>query len=138
MYFGYTHCTDTCPLTLSELAHIRRTLPPSDRSRFVVAFVTVDPARDDRARLGAYVRAFDPHFVGLTGSKASLARVYDAYRIWSQRLPGQNAAAYLEAHSGTLYLIAPDGSIGARHAWRDAPAAIGADVKRFLNGRSER
>ena len=51
LYFGYTYCPDVCPLTLVELANVKRELeadgisPPT-----VFYFVSVDPRRDTPAR----------------------------------------------------------------------------------------
>ena len=42
LFFGYTHCPDVCPTTMSELAEVKRSLG-ADGSRVVGVFVTVDP-----------------------------------------------------------------------------------------------
>lgn len=110
LFFGYTHCPDVCPTTLADLAHAKRLLG-SAASDLVVAFVTVDPARDSRAVMGRYVRLFDPSFIGLTGTPTQLDPVYSAYHIYHQRLPAQSALGYLVAHSSTIEFIGRDGSV---------------------------
>lgn len=72
--FGYTFCPDVCPTTLAELAQVRGRLGEAAK-RVKVAFITVDPERDTPERLRTYTSAFDPTFVGLTGSAAQLAQV---------------------------------------------------------------
>jgi protein SCO1/2 len=107
--FGYTFCPDVCPTTLAELAQVKAKLGP--RARYLrVAFVTVDPERDVPERLRTYTRAFDPAFVGLTGTAAELAQVRRAYGVTAEKrvVPG-TAAAYLIDHSAFLYVVDPQG-----------------------------
>ncbi|MCZ7459299.1 SCO family protein [Streptomyces sp. WMMC940] len=68
IYFGYTHCPDVCPLTMSNIAVARKQLPKADQDRLQVVFVTTDPERDTAAELAKWLPAAgDPSFVGLTG-----------------------------------------------------------------------
>ncbi|WP_128976005.1 SCO family protein [Streptomyces roseicoloratus] len=68
LYFGYTHCPDVCPLTMSNIAIARKQLPQADQDKLQVVFVTTDPERDTAAELGKWLPAAgDPSFTGLTG-----------------------------------------------------------------------
>ncbi|WP_432064107.1 SCO family protein [Streptomyces sp. C10-9-1] len=68
IYFGYTHCPDVCPLTMSNLAIAVKQLPEADRDRLQVVFVTTDPERDTAEELARWLpSAGDPSFIGLTG-----------------------------------------------------------------------
>ncbi|MFJ6631149.1 SCO family protein [Streptomyces sp. NPDC091376] len=68
IYFGYTHCPDVCPLTMSNIAVARKQLPEADQDKLQVVFVTTDPERDTSAELAKWLpSAGDPSFVGLTG-----------------------------------------------------------------------
>ena len=109
VYFGYTHCPDLCPLTLSDFAWVRRRLGTSAAQvRFV--FVTVDPARDTPARTMAYVRQFDSSFVGLSGDSASLATAQQAFHVasWVTR---DSSGAVVVAHSASVYIVGRDGGL---------------------------
>jgi protein SCO1 len=45
VYFGYTHCPDVCPTTMSDWARAKRALGDrADRVRWI--FVSMDPERD--------------------------------------------------------------------------------------------
>jgi protein SCO1/2 len=68
LYFGYTHCPDLCPLTMSNTAVAIRELPKADQSKVRVLFVSVDPYRDTPARLRSWLGNFDPGFIGLRGT----------------------------------------------------------------------
>ena len=65
--FGFTHCAAVCPITLATLAQARKQLGARP-TQVQVVFVTVDPERDDAARMKDYLAAFDPSFVGGTGT----------------------------------------------------------------------
>ncbi|PJE96506.1 hypothetical protein CUT44_18630 [Streptomyces carminius] len=67
VYFGYTHCPDVCPLTMSNIAVAKSKLPEADQEKLRVVFITSDPERDTPASLGKWLRAQDPDFTGLTG-----------------------------------------------------------------------
>lgn len=132
LFFGYTHCPDVCPATMAQLARMMRLLTPEQRKRVTVAFVTVDPQRDDPRTLHRYVALFDPSFAGLTGTEKQLEPVYDAYHVWHQKLKGSAATGYLVAHGSAVYLIDPRGDLRVLHDWQDPAAAIASDVKELL------
>jgi len=79
VFFGYTRCPDVCPLTLQRLARFHQDVgAPEDLN---IVMVTVDPAHDTPAVLGAYVAAFDERFIGLTGSNNQVAEAARAFYI---------------------------------------------------------
>ena len=58
LFFGYTNCPDVCPLHMSNLGNVIKQLPPKDRERVKVVFVTTDPERDTPEKLKAYAAGF--------------------------------------------------------------------------------
>jgi protein SCO1 len=101
VYFGFTHCPDECPDTLAALARIRKQAAvPGLR----VVFVTVDPQRDTPAVMAAYLRHFDPTFLGLTGDPAEIRRLAASLGIGITRieLPG---GAYDFDHTQAILLF---------------------------------
>ncbi len=108
VYFGYTHCPDACPTTLGDIGAALDRLTAAERARIRVLFVTVDPARDTPAVMGAYAKAFGPEFVGLTGTPAELAPVEESFRVYARRhdLKGGD---YAMDHSSIIYVMRPDG-----------------------------
>ncbi|WP_328299676.1 SCO family protein [Streptomyces sp. NBC_00435] len=72
IYFGYTHCPDVCPLTMSNIAVAKKALPKADQDKLQVVFITTDPERDTPESLGAWLKAQDPAFTGLTGDFATI------------------------------------------------------------------
>ncbi|MYQ43878.1 SCO family protein [Streptomyces sp. SID4985] len=72
VYFGYTHCPDVCPTTMSNIAVALKALPKAEQDKLRVVFVTTDPGRDTPAELGKWLNGIDPRFVGLTGDFATI------------------------------------------------------------------
>ncbi|WP_173861486.1 SCO family protein [Streptomyces aureus] len=73
IYFGYTHCPDVCPMTMSNIAIAKKQLPKADQDKLQVVFVTTDPERDTPAELAKWLPAAgDPSFTGLTGSFSTI------------------------------------------------------------------
>jgi protein SCO1/2 len=112
LFFGYTHCPDECPLALASIAKAYRTLSPGDAARTRVVFVTVDPARDVPSVMRKYVNAFDPHFVGLTGSATTLAPVWKSYGVEIDRktreLSHGDAIYAIDGTSHVVLIYPPD------------------------------
>ena len=109
--FGFTHCPEVCPVTLATLAAARKQLGEL-AGEVQVLWITVDPERDDAKRLGDYVTAFDPSFLGGTGTEEQLAAVRKDYGIAASKLEKAGAAASF-SHSAFTFLIDREGRIRA-------------------------
>ncbi|EFL33314.1 secreted protein [Streptomyces viridochromogenes DSM 40736] len=72
IYFGYTHCPDVCPSTMSNIAVAKKQLPKAEQDDLRVVLVTTDPDRDTPAELGKWLKGIDPQFVGLTGDFSTI------------------------------------------------------------------
>ena len=104
IFFGYTHCPDVCPVTLSEYRRIKTGLGDQAKNvRFV--FITVDPERDTPELLKTYLKAFDPDFIGLSGSREALEAVWKDYGVYQERREVGSAAGYLIDHTARTYAI---------------------------------
>jgi protein SCO1 len=102
VFFGYTHCPDACPTTLSELAAITKRLG-DDGNRLQVLFVTVDPERDTPDVLRGYVPAFNPSFVGLYSDAETTRKVASDFKVFYEKIAGSGATNYTIDHSVYTY-----------------------------------
>ena len=104
IFFGYTHCPDVCPVTLSEFKQIKSRLgSKSEQVRYV--FITVDPERDTQERMKLYIENFDPEFFALTADPQTLQAVWEDYGVYQERQDTGSAAGYLVDHSTRTYAI---------------------------------
>lgn len=129
--FGYTHCAAVCPVTLATLAQAR-TLLGADAGRVQVLFVTVDPGRDDAARLRAWLAQFDKSFIGLTGSAGQVDAVLKAYGITARKLPVAGSADYGMDHSAYIYFIDRKGMLRALMPFGRPAADVAHDARLLL------
>ena len=102
LYFGYTHCPDACPLTMSTIAAAIRDQPASVRRRIAVVFVTVDPKRDTGPVLRRWLDGYNRSFVGLRGGGGAVAAAEAAAGV--PRAPGG-----VLNHSTLVLAYSPDG-----------------------------
>ncbi|MDR3445905.1 MULTISPECIES: SCO family protein [Dyella] len=108
LYFGYTHCPDVCPLTLAQLHVVMQRLGPlADGAR--ILFVSVDPARDTPEVMHAYVNAFDPRAIGLSGSPREIEALSKRYRSAFTREPDRADGQYEVSHSSAIYVFDANG-----------------------------
>jgi protein SCO1/2 len=132
LFFGYTHCLDTCPATLAKLASAIEL--QKSQSGAEIAFVTVDPQRDTPSALAAYVARFTgAPIVGLTGTQAQITSVEQSFHVWAQRIPGRRGNDnYDDAHTAIVFVIDRSGRIASMHDDADTVGAIAADLQRVL------
>jgi len=110
--FGFTHCPNICPTTMANLAGIINSLPPAERQRVRVCFITVDPARDRPPQMKDYVGFYSKSFTGLTGSADDIAKVAKDYGAYYEAQMQDSQVAnnyYTIIHSAYVYLIDPNG-----------------------------
>ena len=76
--FGYTHCPDVCPTSLTMLGQVQRKLEKrADLDQLPqMLFVSVDPERDTPELMGRYVDYFGAVRVG-DQQRVSLNAIYD-------------------------------------------------------------
>jgi protein SCO1/2 len=131
LYFGYTHCPDVCPTTLSLLSHAVKALGTSaDQVR--ILFVSVDPARDTLAQLKTYAAAFGPEVVGLRGSADELEAVTKRYRVSYGYGKPDSRGAYEVSHSSAVYVFDREGEIRLLIGSTDSAPSITGDLQRLL------
>lgn len=107
VYFGFTSCPDVCPTDLREIGLAMDKLGAA-AAAIQPLFVTLDPQRDTPQRLAAYVAAFGPRLVGLTGTPDAIRQVADAYRVYFRKVPTAHGD-YTIDHASFTFLMDRDG-----------------------------
>ncbi|MDT8439024.1 MAG: SCO family protein [Wenzhouxiangellaceae bacterium] len=129
LFFGFTHCPDICPDTLTVLA---RALAKLDSMRVErrpqVVFVSVDPQRDDGEAMQAYVENFDPEFIAVTGDDEALARLTNPLGILYARNAPDAQGFYTVDHSGMVVIVDSGGRVLGRFRQGSDADAIAADL----------
>lgn len=114
----YTHCSTTCPFTVAEMKRIERESPRD--AGFVL--VSLDPARDDPARLAEFARerGLDAtRWTLLDGSDDAVRELATVLGVRYRRLSPEELA-----HSNALTLLDADGVVAYQHAGLDAAEEV--------------
>lgn len=131
LFFGFTHCPDVCPTTLSDLDVVARQLAErEDLEPMKVVFVSVDPERDTIERLAAYVPHFNSAFVGVTGSAAQIGQLTANLGVAHQRVAlseTDDPDDYTFDHTAAVFLINPQGNLAGVFSSPHVPAQMVED-----------
>jgi len=134
LVFGFTNCPEVCPTTLATLAETRKAMG-ADAAAVQVVYVTVDPERDDITRIRQYLGAFDPGFVGGTGSPDALAAVRKSYGVAAEKVARPGGGGYGMSHSSSVYLIDREGRLRAMMPYGHEAKDFVHDLKLLLASR---
>ena len=118
VFFGYTHCPDVCPTTLSVLNSVAYKLEgPENQVQFV--FISIDPERDTPEKLGQFVSSFNSTFIGATGTDETINTLTHQLGVVytrAQETSGSDNSGkdnYLMDHSASVLLFDPAGRFHA-------------------------
>ena len=131
IFFGYTHCPDVCPTTLSDFSAALQQLGPQ-AARVQVIFVTVDPQRDTPDLLKQYVPAFNPGFLGMYSDPATLKELAKEFKVVYQKTSVKGVDDYLIDHSAGTYVYDPQGRLRLLMPYGSTPEAIAQDLRTLL------
>ncbi|MBX7198082.1 MAG: SCO family protein [Rhodospirillaceae bacterium] len=133
VYFGYTFCPDICPLALQNMTQALQIAGPAADDVLPV-FITIDPARDTKEVIAAYLGHFHPRMIGLTGTPEQIKAAESVYRVYAEKAPGSgDTPDYMMDHTGYIYLMDKQGQYVA-HFPKDATALdIANRMRRAFN-----
>lgn len=107
LFFGFTHCPNVCPTTLSMLGKAYQTLHEHYPDLQIV-LVSLDPERDNIPSLAQYTANFNPNIIGVSGNIQELRKLQSQLGIFSERSIGDDAHYSLQ-HTASILLINPHG-----------------------------
>ena len=109
-FFGFTHCPDVCPTSMSVLGQVDRELVKAGQGAegFQGILVTVDPERDTAEELGGYATVFSDRFLGVLGSREALAGFAQQVNVAFAKVPTPDGR-YSVDHTGNIVIFNPRG-----------------------------
>jgi protein SCO1/2 len=131
LLFGFTHCPDLCPTTLSNLAAVLDQLG-EDRDRVEIVFITVDPERDTSGVLRDYLSGFGPNFIGLTGEAVAIRKAAKTFKVFFQKKPLPDGD-YTMDHSAVIYILDPQGRVRLMFSAGRQPKDVAHDILQLLH-----
>ena len=132
LFFGFTSCPDSCPLTLSKLKQVMVRL--GNRGEQVqLLFITVDPKQDNPEQLKIYLNSFHPNIIGLTGTNKEILAVAKKYGSTYMNNPNINSeTGYPLIHTGYVYLIDQQGLVRAIYPQNTEVEQMVEDIGQLL------
>ena len=130
LFFGFTHCPEVCPTTLSNLLNNIELLE-KNKKNYRVLFVTLDPERDTINILNDYLQNFNSSVIGLTGELNEINKFAKNWNIyWEKVSEGDD---YTINHTATVFMINKKGNFAGTIAWRESDKSMKLKLKKLLN-----
>jgi len=131
LFFGFTHCPDICPTTLTDLKKTMVLLKEKS-SAVQVIFITLDPVRDTEDVLKKFIPTFNSSFLGLTGTENDIDKVANQLKIFNKKVNDGSKAGYTIDHSAGLYVIDKKGSIKLHISNGQKPEDLASDLAKLI------
>ena len=130
LFFGFTHCPEVCPTTLSNLLNNIELLE-KNKKNYRVLFVTLDPERDTTNNLKDYLQNFSSSVIGLTGELNEINKFAKNWNIyWEKVSEGDD---YTINHTATVFMINKNGNFAGTIAWGESDESIKLKLQKLLN-----
>lgn len=136
VFWGYTHCDDTCPTTMADIATALRRQPAALRRSVTVVFVTTDPARDTAPVLRHWLDRFDPAFVGLLGTPGQLATAAKRSGVPPPTVRPTRGGGYAVDHFAGVTAYGRDDRVAVVYPTGAVPGDYAADLPSLVKEKS--
>ena len=128
LFFGFTHCPEICPTTLSQLSEITENLQnPIDLTNIV--FITLDPKRDTQDHLKEYIQYFNKNVIAITGQINEIKKLADNWNVFFETI-GSSKENYNINHTATVFMLDRTGVFRGTIAWGENKESI---IKKIIN-----
>ena len=105
IFFGFTHCPQICPKTLSQLNLMTKMLSDLDKEKVEILFITVDVKRDNLDVLKKRLAPYAKNFIGAVDSEERLrnlmAKFGASYTVYTGNDPDDIAID----HTSEIFII---------------------------------
>ena len=128
LFFGFTHCPEICPTTLSQLSEITENLQnPIDLTNIV--FITLDPKRDTQYHLKEYIQYFNKNVIAITGQINEIKKLADNWNVFFETI-GSSKENYNINHTATVFMLDRTGVFRGTIAWGENEESV---IKKIIN-----
>ena len=128
LFFGFTHCPEICPTTLSQLSEITENLQnPIDLTNIV--FITLDPKRDTQDHLKEYIQYFNKNVIAITGKINEIKSLADNWNVFFETI-GSSKDNYNLNHTASVFMLDRKGVFRGTIAWGENEESI---KKKIIN-----
>ena len=125
LFFGFTHCPEICPTTLSELSNVVDNLKNKINPTNII-FVTIDPQRDSQEYLKDYIQYFKGDVIAVTGDIKEIKKLADNWNVFERVNTSDND--YTFNHTATVFMLDRNGVFRGTIAWGENPKSISQKI----------
>ena len=122
IFFGFTHCPEVCPTTLTTLDEILQDLD----NRIIqtnIVFITLDPERDTQIHLKEYINYFSQNIMAITGSIKDIKKLSKNWGVFYEQI-SINKDEYTLNHTATVFMLDKHGNFRGTIAWGENEQSI--------------
>jgi protein SCO1/2 len=122
IFFGFTHCPEVCPTTLSQLSEITDKLKTKIITTNII-FITLDPKRDTQEHLKDYISNFNENVIGITGNIINIKKLADNWGVFYETI-NSSKDDYTLNHTATVFMLDKKGNYKGTIAWGENENSI--------------
>jgi protein SCO1/2 len=132
IYFGYTTCQRSCPTALNNIAEAVDRLGKLSAAVQPV-FIDMDPERAALVSIPAYMEAFGPSFLGLSGSSDEIEQAAKSFKVKLERIQlSDDPSDYVMKHTSPIFVMRPTDPHPKPLPAASSPAVIEAALRSSL------
>ena len=129
LFFGFTHCPEVCPTTMSKLSMLLDELG-TKADRIKVYFVTLDPERDTPEVLMNFLSAFNERFIAITGNTNDVESLAKSWKVYWKRTETSDGG-YTFDHTASVLLLNSKSNFVGTIGWKEEAAVALEKLKRL-------
>ena len=129
LFFGFTHCPEVCPMTMSKLSMLLDELG-TKADRIKVYFVTLDPERDTPEVLMNFLSAFNERFIAITGNTNDVESLAKSWKVYWKRTETSDGG-YTFDHTASVLLLNSKSNFVGTIGWKEEAAVALEKLKRL-------
>ena len=129
LFFGFTHCPEVCPTTMSKLSILLDELGTKG-DQIKVYFVTLDPDRDTPEVLMNYLSAFNERFIAITGNTNDVETLARSWKVYWKRTKTSDGGYTLD-HTASVLLLNSKSNFVGTIGWKEEAAVALEKLKRL-------
>jgi protein SCO1 len=122
IFFGFTHCPEVCPTTITTLDKILQDLKNKIIQTNIV-FITLDPERDTQNHLKEYINYFSKNIIAITGSIKDIKKLSKNWGVFYEKI-STDKDEYTLNHTATVFMVDKNGNYRGTIAWGENEQSI--------------
>lgn len=105
LFFGFTHCPEVCPTTLSRLNKMVLSLSKEEQSKIEILFISVDTKRDSINHLKKFFENYPKNFYAGHATESELKTIMGKFGATFRIFSGETPDNMIIDHTSDIFVI---------------------------------